>query len=103
MTVKEMLDNKYGEWLKKINKREWENIQFYASAKGMHIAEYMYMCLEITEFDIRANGGYGGELFAEVDGMHKQKMLASNKHRQEHGHVTKYWLTKKGIKQFNIV
>lgn len=102
MKVTEMLDKKYREWLQKITKREWENIQYYASAKGMHPAEYMYMCLAITEGDIKANGGYGGELFTEIDSMHKQKMLASNKHRQEHGHITKYWLTKKGLKQLAI-
>lgn len=102
MTVKEILDKKYSDWLKNIRKREWENIQYYASANGMHPAECMYMNLEITEFDIKANGGYAGELFNEIDSMHKQKLLASNKHRQEHGHITKYWLTKKGLKQLAI-
>lgn len=96
-----MLDKKYGEWLKRIYKREWENIQSYASARGMHPAEYMYMCLEITANDIKANWG-NGELYAEIDRMHKQKLLASNKHRQEHGHITKYWLTKKGLKTLDI-
>lgn len=103
MKVKEILDKKYSEWLKNINKKEWENIQYYANAKGMHPAEYMYMCLEITHFDIKSNGGYNGELFVDISNMHKQKLLASNKHKQGYGQITKYWLTKKGLKQFGII
>ena len=57
MTIKEIFDTKYREWLKNINKTSWENCKAYASEKNMHIAEYMYMCIEITENDIKENGG----------------------------------------------
>lgn len=103
MTVKEMLDIKYREWLKNIRRREWENVNIYAEAKKMHVAEYMYMCLEITEQDIKNNGGYNGELYSDLKQMHEKKLLASNQHRQEHGHVDKWWLTKKGMKSLNLV
>lgn len=102
MKVKELLDKKYSEWLKKMYKREWENILSYAEAEKMHPAEYMYSCLKITEYDIRANGGYGGELYKEIVEMHQQKLLASNKGRHGHHKVDVYWLTKKGLKQFDI-
>ena len=49
-----------------INKVSWENCKYYATAKNMHIAEYMYMCLEITENDIKANGGYNSDFYREI-------------------------------------
>lgn len=97
MTVKEMLNSKYMEWLKKMNATEWENIK----NQPKHPAEYMYRCLEITVNDIRDNGGWNGELWQEIDNMHKAKLLASNKNRQHYGQVTKYWLTDKGWNAIN--
>lgn len=101
MILKEMFYQKYLNALKTMNKVSWENAKYYASAKKMHLAHYMYMCLEITENDIRENGGYAGELWQEIKEAHENKLLASNKHRQEHGHVDKYWLTPKGFKIIN--
>lgn len=101
MTVNEMLQMKYREWLKNMSEHEWEVISAKAEAAKMSIPDYMMLCLEITHNDIKQNGWYGGEFYRELDEMHKNKLVASNKHRQEHGHVTKYWLTKKGLKAFN--
>lgn len=102
MTVKEILDNKHYEWVKSMSQREWENCKAYAAAKNMLLVEYVYMCLEITENDIKANGGYGSDFYKEIRKMHEKKLLASNCHRQEHGHIDKWWLTKKGLKALDI-
>ena len=51
--------------------------------------------------DIKNNGGWNGELWAEISEMHKAKLLASNKHRMASSQVTKYWLTDKGWKAIN--
>lgn len=101
MTVAKMFDQKYRELLKSMNSVTYRNFKARADCEGKHMAELMYMTLEITEQDIKAHGGYGGELYAELNNMHKAKQLASNKHRQEHGHVDRYWLTKKGFKVLN--
>lgn len=95
MTVKELFSIKYRYWLKNMTSREWENIKFYAEAKNMSIPDYMLLCLEITEDDIKNYGGYKTDLYAEIKEMHSAKFLASNCHRQEHGHIDKWWLTKK--------
>ncbi len=97
MTVFEMLDAKYREAMKRMNATTWENIK----AQPQHPAQTVYMGLEITATAIRENGGWTGELFREIDKMHKEKLLASNKHRQANGQVTKYWLTAKGWKHIN--
>lgn len=101
MTVAKMFEEKYRELLKNMNDRTYENFKARAEYENKHLAELMYMSLEITEHDIKANGGYGGELYTELQTMHKNKLLASNKHRQEHGHIDRYWLTKKGFKALN--
>ena len=101
MTVVEMLYKKYCERVKTISGSAWKNVERTAKELHQHPAQVMYMDLNISENDIRANGGYGGELFADIDRMHKAKLLASNKHRQYYGHVTQYWLTKKGFKAIN--
>lgn len=100
MTVFEMFTKKYNDKLLTMSGRQWEIIQRDAEIKKIHPAEHMYMCLVITHNDIVANGGYGGEMYRELDQMHRDKLLASNKHRQYHGHVTRYWLTKKGINYY---
>lgn len=97
MTVAQMLDIKYREKMKKMNPVAWGNIL----AQPRHPAQTIYMTLEITADDIRKNGGWTGELWQEIDSMHKSKLLASNAHRQHSGHVTKYWLTEKGWKAIN--
>lgn len=99
MTANEMLMKKYREWLQNMTKREWENIKVYAEAKKMSIPDYMMMCIEITERDYKQDA----ELRADLWNMHAEKLLASNKHRQEHGHIDRFWLTKKGLNQFNAI
>lgn len=101
MTVKEILYKKYCERLQGMNRTAWKDVELTAQETKQHPAQVMYMNLTISEHDIRANGGYCGELFAEIDAMHKGKLLASNKHRQGYRHVTQYWLTKKGFKTLN--
>lgn len=97
MTVCEMLETKYRETVKRMSASRWH----YINEMPQHPAKTIYMGLEITANDIRDNGGYSGEFFQEIDRMHKEKMLASNKHRQAHGEITKYWLTAKGWKCIN--
>ena len=97
MTVFEMMDIKYRETMKTMTRENWKNI----TSMKEHPAFTIYMGIEITVDDIRKNGGFNGELFREIDRMHKEKLLASNKHRQAHGEVTKYWLTPKGWKVIN--
>lgn len=103
MTIAELLKNKYETMLKNMNARTWQNIKARSEYENKHAAEIMYMMIEITEFDIKANGGYNSELYNELRTMHKNKLLASNMHRQEHGHVDKWWLTKKGFKELNKI
>lgn len=97
MTVKEMFENKYREKMANITEREWKIAKACAEAEKIPVAELIIRGFEITEKDFYNNGiyYYGGEL----EKLHKQKLIASNRHRQEHGHVTVYWLTAKGYKQ----
>ncbi len=101
MTVKEILYSKYLGKMKAMNKTAWDNLMNESKSRGIHPAQIMYMGLEITENDIRANGGWNGELYESIKQMHKQKLLASNAHRQYHGQVTAYWLTEKGWRLLN--
>ena len=103
MTVKQFLENKYRENMLNMSKREWERIKENCEYSGKHPAEVIYMSFEITEFDIKANGGYKGELYDDICKMHSAKLLASNKHRQYHGKVDAWWLTKKGLKELDVI
>ena len=98
MTVKEMFEKKYTELQGLRNHVWWDNAEYYAKAKKMSLEQYCYMSLEITEKDIKANGGYNGDLWQEIEALHKDKLLASNAHRQNPRVLTMYWLTKKGYK-----
>lgn len=99
MTAYEMFLNKYKERLKNMSKKEWENIKYYAEAKQMSIPDYMAMCLVITEHEV--NPRKNAEVYSELIKMNKEKLVASNRHRQYHGKVDAFWLTKKGLKEFN--
>ena len=101
MTVNEIFKFKYEAMLKTMNITTWRNFKFRAKYEKKHIAELMYMSIEITEFDILENGGYKGELYEEIKQMHEANLLASNKHRNEHDHVDRWWLTQKGFKYIN--
>lgn len=101
MTAYEMMYSKYREWLQRMTKREWENIKAYAEAKKMSIPDYMMMCIELTEND--ANPRKNAEVYFELIEMNNNKLIASNRHRQEHGHINRFWLTKKGLKEFNAI
>ncbi len=87
--------------MKTMNDRTLENFEKRSECERKHMAELVYMALEITEFDIKKNGGYNSDLYKEIEEMHNNKLLASNKHRQYAGHITAYWLTKKGFKALN--
>ena len=97
MTVFQLLDEKYRATMKRMNATTWRNI----TSQPQHPAQTIYRGLEITAEDIRKNGGWNGELWSEVNEMHKAKLLASNKHKAASGQVTKYWLTDKGWKVIN--
>ena len=101
MTVSEMFYKKYKESLKTMNRTSWENVQLQSKESGIHPAQIIYMGLEITAFDIKENGGWNGELYQEIKQLHADKQLVSNLHRQAHGQVTAYWLTKKGFRVLN--
>ncbi len=97
MTVKEMFENKYRERMATITEREWKRVKEDASYKNMHPAEFIIMCLEITEND--CNPRKNADVYWELIKMNKNKLIASNRHRQYHGKVNAFWLTKKGYKQ----
>ena len=99
MTIKEMFQKKYEALQGLYNPVWWSNAKYYAEAKKMTLEQYCYMSLEITANDIKANGGYTGELWDEISKAHGAKLLASNAHRQDARSVTKYWLTKKGFRE----
>ena len=101
MKVIEMLDQKYREKLKTMHGSHWDVIKRDAAARKVHPAEIMYMALEITHNDIKQNGGYTGELWEDIQAMREAKLMASNANRQYSGHVTKYWLTKRGWMAIN--
>ena len=101
MTVFEILKQKYMDRLANMWPNDMKRIEEYSASVNQHPAKTMFMALEITEHDIKRNGGYTGELYAEIREMHQSKLLASNKHRQEYGHVDAYWLTQKGFNYLN--
>lgn len=95
MTVKEMFEAKYKEYMATVNRKTWENAKFYAEHKGVPVHKWVLLSIEITEADLKKWGvGYSGEL----KDLHLAKCIASNRHRQEHGHIDRYWLTPKGYK-----
>jgi hypothetical protein len=101
MTAFEMFQSKYEQWLKTITKREWENTKIYAEAKKMSIPDYMMMCLEITIND--ANPRKNADVYWELIQMNNDKLVASNRHKSDCRNITRFWLTKKGLKEFNKV
>ena len=98
MTVKQMFENKYREKMANISKKEWERAIEWAAYHKKNPAEYVLRNIEITAKDFYDNGIYydGGEL----EKLHISRYIASNRHRQERGHVTCYWLTQKGYSNF---
>lgn len=101
MTVFEILKQKYMDRLANFYPNEMKRLEEFSASVNQHPAKTMFMNLVITEFDIKKNGGYTGELYAEIQEMRKSKLLASNKHQQYYGKVTKYWLTQKGFNYLN--
>ena len=99
MTVKEMFETKYKEHMATINRRTWENAKFYAEHKKIPVHKFILLSIEVTEADLKKWGVRYGD---ELEELHKAKCIASNKHRQEHGHVDRYWLTEKGYKQLGF-
>lgn len=99
MTAFEMFKEKYEASLKTMTSRAWENIKASAPAKGMTIPDYMMMCLEISENE--CNPRKNADVYWELIKMNENKLVASNRHRHEYGHVTRFWLTKKGLREFN--
>ena len=99
MTVKEMFEAKYKEYMATINRRAWENAKYYAQHKNMPVYQFILLSIEVTEADLKKWGiCYGGEL----EELHKERCIASNRHRQEHGHIDRYWLTKKGYEKLRF-
>lgn len=99
MTVKAMFEAKYKEYMATINRRAWENAKFYAAHHGMPVHEYILLSIEITQGDLRR---FGVSYYGELEELHKAKCIASNRHRQEHGHIDRYWLTQKGLKKLGF-
>ena len=98
MTVKEMLESKYREYMKNITARQWEKIKAEAEGKKLHPAEWIirgYLNITVNEANPRKNP----EVYRELIQMNKDKLVASNRHRQYHGKVDTFWLTKKGYKK----
>ena len=100
MTVKEMFEAKYKETMATINRTTWNNAVRGAKWMGMPVHEFVMKSIEVTQFDLKRWGvSYYG---TELEELHKEKCIASNRHRQEHGHVDRYWLTDKGYKQLGF-
>ena len=100
MTVKEMFEAKYRERMATISRREWDNAVRSANHFGMPVHEVIMKSIEVTEHDLaRWREFYYG---SELEQLHKSKCIASNRHRQERGHVDRYWLTEKGYKQLGF-
>ena len=100
MTVKEMFEAKYKEYMATINRRAWNNAVQCATEMRIPVHEFIMRSIEVTQHDLELWGVfyYGTEL----EKLHKAKCIASNRHRQEHGHVDRYWLTEKGYKQLGF-
>ena len=97
MTVQEMFYNKYKDYMKNISSAAWKNHKYYAERLNIPVHEHIFMSLEITQMDLKENDMcYFG---SELEKLHKDKCIVSNRHRQEHGHIDRYWLTKKGYKK----
>lgn len=96
MTVKEMFENKYREYMKNVPAWRWERIKEEAEARKMHPAQYIIMNLVITENE--ANPRKNVEVYWELIQMNRDKLIASNRHRQYSGKVDAFWLTAKGYK-----
>lgn len=96
MTVKELFENKYRERMANITEREWKRAKEDAEYKKMPVAQFIMMCLEITEND--CNPRKNADAYWELIEMNKNKLIASNRHRQYHGKVDAFWLTAKGYK-----
>ena len=100
MTVKEMFETKYKEHMATINRRAWDTAVLCATDMGIPVHEYIMMTIEVTQFDLaKWRAFYHG---TELEELHKAKCIASNRHRQEHGHIDRYWLTAKGYKQLGF-
>lgn len=103
MVVKECFENKYKAFMQKMNERTWRTIKEKAEFQKCHPANVIFAeYLAITEADIKEHGGWGSDFYMEIKRMHEQKLLASNIHRQYHGRIIAYWLTKKGMKQLGL-
>lgn len=99
MKAFEMFKQKYEEWLKQMPERGWKRIKEGAECKNMPIPDYMMMCLTLTTDD--ANPSKNADVYWELIQMNKDKLVASNRHRQYHGKIDAFWLTPKGLKEFN--
>ena len=94
MTVKEMFEKKYREKMATITEREWNTAKENAEFNHMNVAEYIMRSLEITEKE--CNPRVCPDAYKEMIEMNKNKLIASNRHRQYHGKVDVFWLTHKG-------
>lgn len=92
-----MFKNKYREKMANITEREWKRVKEDAQFKKMHPSEFIMMCLEITESD--CNPRVNADVYWELIEMNNNKLIASNRHKQENGHTDRFWLTKKGYKK----
>lgn len=98
MTVKEMLENKYREYMKNITARQWEIVKTEAENRKLHPAELILrFFINITENEV--NPRKNAEVYWELIQMNKDKLVASNRHRQYSGKVDTFWLTAKGYKK----
>lgn len=100
MTVKEMFEKKYRERMANITEREWKRVKEDAECVKMHPAQYIIMSLEITIND--CNPRKNAEVYWELIEMNRDKLVASNRHRQAHGQIDAFWLTKKGYKKLGF-
>lgn len=96
MTVKEFYERKYQEQVAKFTERQMLRVVEEAANHKMSTHEYIMRNLEITEHE--CNPRKNAEVYWELIQLNKDKLVASNRHRQYHGKVDAFWLTKKGYK-----
>lgn len=100
MAAYEMFKQKYLEFMQRVNAKAWESIKANAESKKMAIPDYIMLnCIAITIND--ASPRKNANVYWDLIQLNNEKAVASNRHRQYHGKVDAFWLTKKGLKEYN--
>ena len=92
-----MFETKYRETMATITERQWARVKEDAESVKKHPAEFIIMNLVMSENE--CNPRKNADVYWELIEMNKNKLVASNRHRQYSGKVDAFWLTPKGYKK----